>query len=51
MSPEKFMPALADDEIGSDGTDFVVVEWSDSGDSRGRLPSTPVGVAQLNSVP
>jgi mannose-6-phosphate isomerase-like protein (cupin superfamily) len=33
MSPESFIPSVAGREIGSDGGDFVLVEWSDSGAS------------------
>jgi len=33
MSDEIFLPSLADGQLGGPDSDFVIVEWSDSGDS------------------
>jgi mannose-6-phosphate isomerase-like protein (cupin superfamily) len=33
MADEIFRPSLADGQLGGPGSDFVIVEWSDPGDS------------------
>jgi mannose-6-phosphate isomerase-like protein (cupin superfamily) len=34
MTSEVFVRSLAQDQLGGPGDDFVIVEWSDSGDSQ-----------------
>ncbi len=33
MPDERFRPSLAGDQIGGEDSDFLVIEWTDSGDS------------------
>ena len=33
MADEVFVPSLAEGHLGGPGTDFVIVEWADAGDS------------------
>jgi len=33
MPDERFVPSLAGDQIGGEESDFLVIEWTDSGDS------------------
>jgi mannose-6-phosphate isomerase-like protein (cupin superfamily) len=47
MAGESFVPSLADRQLGGPGTDFVIVEWTDSGEP-GRDWIVPLHVHHLD---